>query len=244
MNRGIYAPASGMINNERLLDIVSNNLANASTTGFKGDGIYFKEALEQTMNANGGQGEELGSMGVGPDFGTPYTNMQQGAAKMTGQSTDTMIVGNEGMFAVQTPDGVQYTRDGSFTINSDGVLVNQSGYPVLDSTYHQIDVGQGAIDIGNDGTVSVTMPGKTPDTVGQIAVFTGNFTKLGANNWAGTNTQASSTIQIQSGALEGSNVNPIEEMVNLIRIGRTYELQQKAISQQDELTQKLSTTMN
>lgn len=147
------------------------------------------------------------------------------------------------MFAIQTPNGVQYTRDGSFTVSSDGVLVTKDGNPVLDNSFHQIDITPGDISVGPGGSVSIK-GATTSTTAGRIGVFTGNFTKLGGNNWLGNGAVADDTIQIQSGAIEGSNVNPIEEMVNLIRIGRTYELQQRSIAQQDELNQKLTTAMN
>lgn len=242
MNRGIYAPASGMMNNERLLDIVANNLANTTTNAYKRDGITFVEAMQMEMNANGGQGGSLGSIGLSPDAGNEFTVMEQGPINSTHRQLDVAIKGEKGMFAVQTTNGVQYTRDGSFSIDANGVLVNQSGYPVLDSTYHWIQVNGSDVTISPEGTVSVTNGGKV-SAAGQIAVFTGNFTKLGSNNWAGTNTAYDDSIQLEPGAIEGSNVNPVEEMVNLIKIGRAYELQQKAISQQDELNQKITTAI-
>jgi flagellar basal-body rod protein FlgG len=243
MNRGIYAPASGMMNNERLLDIVANNLANANTAGYKRDGMSFQEAVIREMSTNGGQGDSIGSIGLGPDTGIQFTSMEQGPITMTSQPLDLAIQGSAGMFAIQTPNGVQYTRDGSFTVSSDGVLVTKDGNPVLDNSFHQIDITPGDISVGPGGSVSIK-GATTSTTAGRIGVFTGNFTKLGGNNWLGNGAVADDTIQIQSGAIEGSNVNPIEEMVNLIRIGRTYELQQRSIAQQDELNQKLTTAMN
>jgi flagellar basal body rod protein FlgG len=244
MNRGIYAPASAMMNNERLLDVVANNLANASTTGFKRDGLTFKETMELQMSANGGQGGGIGAMGLAPNIDSQYTSMEPGPINITNRPLDLAIATSRGMFAVQSENGVQFTRDGSFRVGSDGTLQTADGKAVLDSSYRAIEIPPGDVAIGDDGTVVVKTRTEGIVNAGQIAVFTGSFSKVGNNNWTGVGTNAVPTPRIHVGALEGSNVSPVEEMIELIRIGRNYEMQQKAVSQQDELNQKLTTALS
>jgi flagellar hook-basal body protein len=122
MQRGVYSAGAAMLNAQAQLDVIAQNLANASTTGFKRDGIAFNEALMRTMADFGGNGRNLGEMGAVQAMNVKYTDMEQGTLQVTGNPLDVAIQ-EEGMFAVQTDQGVRYTRAGSFTLDNTGRLV-------------------------------------------------------------------------------------------------------------------------
>ena len=239
MNRGIYAAATGMETSQAWLDVVTNNLANVSTNGFKRDDLLFNDALQKELASNGGMGAPLGSIGSGATVAQEYTSFDQGPIRITGNATDFAISGvsasspnTAAAFAVQTPEGVRYTRDGSFLVN-DGALTTRDGYAVLDDSGSRITVPTG--NLTTHGT-QIMVNGKGVATLG---VYAGSFAKLGGNLFSSSNAQAVSDVPVQSSALEGSNVNAIGSMVDMIKIGRSYDLAQKSITSQDELTQKL-----
>lgn len=238
MNRGIYANVSSMAGLQTWLDVTTNNLANASTTGFKADGLTFTDALTQQLRADAGSGPSIGSIGSGEVPNAEYTDFSQGPIQSTGNPLDLAIQDSNGMFSVQTPHGVAFTRDGSFQLNKDGTLVNQSGYPVLDSTGHPISVPNGDIQFSSSGELSVRTA-KGVQNIASLGVYSGSFSKLGSNLYSGKGTEALTTPKLTSGALEGSNVNAIQAMTDLIKIGRLYSLEQKAITQQDTSSNKL-----
>lgn len=238
MNRGIYANVSSMAGLQTWLDVASNNLANASTTGYKADGLSFTDALTQQLYANAGAGPAIGSIGSGEVPNSEYTDFSQGPIQTTGNPLNAAIQDANGMFSVQTPNGVAYTRDGSFELSQDGTLVNESGYSVLDNTGHSIAVPNGDVQISPSGELSVRTANGVQH-VAQIGVYSGSFSKLGSNLYSGTGTEALATPKLAPGALEGSNVNAIQAMTDLIKIGRLYALEQKAITQQDTSSNKL-----
>ncbi len=238
MNRGIYSSVSSMIGLQTWLDVTTNNLANASTTGYKADGLSFTDALSQQLYANAGSGPAIGSLGSGEVPTGEFTNFSQGPIQATGNPLDVAIENNDGMFSVQTPNGVSYTRDGAFSLNQDGTLVNSSGYPVLDNTGRSISVPTGDIQISSSGELSVRTS-QGVHQVAQIGVYKGAFSKLGSNLYSGTGTEALTSPKLTSGALEGSNVNAIQALTDLIKIGRLYALEQKAVTQQDTSSNKL-----
>lgn len=239
MNRGIYATATGMIATQQQLDMVANNLANVSTNGFKRDGLAFADTLERQMNVGG---SPIGSLGCGAHVVGQFTIFDKGPMSQTGRNLDVAIQADKGLFAIHVPDQsgqgnptTMYTRDGSFATNADGQLATKDGYPVLDASGNPIDIKSGAVKIGNDGTVTVN-----DVSAGRIGVFDGQFSKVGSNMYLATGTpQAIDNAVVSPGFVEGSNVNAIQSMIDLITIGRSYELSQKSMSQQDELTQKL-----
>ncbi|MHB8637515.1 MAG: flagellar hook-basal body protein [Fimbriimonadaceae bacterium] len=246
MNRGIQAVATSMVNSEQWLDTVANNLANASTTGFKRDGMTFQATLQQ-VSANGGAGASVGSISNGTVIATPYSTLGElGPMTPTGNPLDVAIKTPGAMFAVKDSTGqISYTRDGSFTLDSDRNLVTQSGLKVLDDNNNAIQLPAGQISISSTGTVVVTAAG-TPTTLGKLGAYTGNFLKAGNNLYSdptGAGATPVANPEFASGTLEGSNVNPVEAMLDLIKIGRSYELQQKSITQEDQLTQKLVSTI-
>ncbi|HRF59200.1 MAG TPA: flagellar hook-basal body protein [Fimbriimonadaceae bacterium] len=235
MNRGIYATANGMIAGQQMLDSIAQNLANASTTGYKRDGISFQDALIRTLRADGGTGPVLGELGSGAKEVGRYTDFAPGPIQRTGNPLDVAIKTREGAFAVQTPDGVRYTRDGSFTRSADGQLVTQSGFSVLDSQGRPIALPDGeALAIGPNGAITAG-----DQEIATLGVFEGSFTKIGNTLFAGSDSKPVASPSLEPEAIEGSNVDTLHSMIQMIEINRTFELSQRSIIQQDELTQKL-----
>ncbi len=229
---------------ERKLVVTSNNLANVDTPGFKKDLIRFHEVLMRKQIQGWRTFKEV----------TLKTDFQQGPVEFTGNPLD-LALGGEGFFKVQTPSGVAYTRAGHFRLDNQRRLVTPEGYPVLaDGAPVVIDPGLakgGVITLDNarflvadDGTISIdgTM-------VGRLDVVTfrdlSKLKKYGENLFVaepGAQEIPVNDPQIRQGYLEGSNVNPLEEMVNLIEIHREYEAQQKALKTQDETAGRLLET--
>src|SRR5438128_8278 len=128
MNRGLYTAASGMSAAQRMLDVTANNLANASTTGFKSDGLVFKDALEANLNSGG---RNIGQMSYGVVADGAYTNFGVGAITPTGNPLDVAINDSKGAFKVEANGQKRFTRDGSFRLDDQKQLVTREGYPVL-----------------------------------------------------------------------------------------------------------------
>ncbi len=233
MNRGIYSTVSGMLATQKLMDVMANNLANVSTTGFKRDGITFTDALEQEMRS-GGNGQVLGTLGTGTTEGKEFTIFDVGPTQITGRPLDMMINEPQGMFAVQTPQGVRYTRDGSFVLDNQRQLVTTDGFPVLDSRQQPITIPEGQVSINETGDISVA-----GSTVGTVGIYNGSFLKEGGNLYSSPNGAPLAGATMKPEALEGSNVNPIDSMIQMIQVGRSFDLSQKTIQQQDDLTQRL-----
>src|SRR5579859_4454328 len=172
MNRGIYSLANGMLSTQQAMDLVSNNLANAATSGFKADSLAFNDALEQAIASPSGRA--VGTLGSGAVAKQHFTNLNQGQIQTTNAPLDLAIQG-KGMFAVQGPNGqTLYTRDGSFSTNAQGELVNKQGYQVLDQSLRAIRMRPGTAQIGKDGGVATQDDGKP---YAQIGLFEGTFTK-------------------------------------------------------------------
>lgn len=242
MIRGIYSSATGMAASQRLMDVLAGNLANASTTGFKQDGLAFDDMFRRQILGGAGLGASIGFLGSGSALYEQFTDMSMGSVKRTGNPLDVAFTGQPGMFGVQTPNGVAYTRDGAFAVAvgsrpDELALVNKFGLPVLDGSQQPITFKKGEVKIDPSGQISV-------DGVAgpKIGMFTGNFQKSSEGSGifhSSDATPADATVTIQQGALEGSNVNPIESMVTMIGIQRAFEMGQKTIQSQDEETQKL-----
>lgn len=234
MNRGVYATATGMIASQYALDVISQNLANASTTGYKREAVAFNDALVRQLRENGGRGPVLGSLGSGPTLQSRFTVFEPGPIQETGNDLDIAIRSSEGAFAVETDRGTRFTRDGAFTRNADGLLVTRSGHPVLDSDNQRIQLPEGPVEIGNDGLI--TADGKE---IARLGVFQGTFRREGDNLFSASGVQAVATPDLNPKSIEGSNVNTIQSMVAMIEISRSFEMAQRSIIQQDELTQRL-----
>lgn len=217
------------------LDVVTNNLANASTTGYKKDGVSFDDGLMQALES---QGKSIGSIGSGAIVKGYFTDFSAGAQTATGNPLDLAIKTPTGAFAVQAPNGVRYTRDGSFSLNADRQLVDKQGRQVLNTQLQPITIDAGKPVVGEDGVV--TVDGRRID---QIGVFAGSFVKEGQNLYTSGNAQLVDAPQIASGSLESSNVNAVEEMVAMIRLNRMFELAQRSVQSQDESTEKLVSSL-
>jgi len=210
MDLGLYIAASGMVAEQVRQDQLSNDLANTSTPGYKPDESP-QHSFGAVLLANTKGGPAIGSVNMGVALGKTYTDMTPGSVQETGEPLDFAIEGS-GFFAVQTAQGVRYTRDGQFTASAQGVLTDANGNPVL---------GQGGaqVKVGASGTVPVSALGVF-DVPGAI--------KQGENLYTGAAAgKASATVR--QGALEGSGVDAAKVMVEMITSLRSFQSGQQAI---------------
>jgi flagellar basal-body rod protein FlgG len=235
------------------LDVISNNLANVNTTGYKDSKLQFQDLLYQTTRAAGSQqggGNTLpGSLQVGQGAVPVATEriFTQGDLSQTGGNLDVAIQG-AGFFQIQMPDGtLAYTRDGSFKTNAEGQIVTSDGYPVQGG-FEPVPTGTTNITISASGAVTYTTASGTTSSQIQLANFNnpGGLQAVGHNLY--TETDASGTAQLgdpstnglgelQQGYLELSNVSVVQEMVNLILAQRAYEVNSKAVQAADQMMQ-------
>lgn len=253
MNPALWIAKTGLDAQQTRMGVISNNLANVNTTGFKRDRAAFEDLLYQTVRQPGGATSEQTQLPTGLQLGTGVRvaatakNFSQGNLNQTGNALDVAINGR-GFFEVLMPDGsTAYTRDGSFQINSQGELVTNEGYAVQPGL--QLPEGAQSVTIGNDGTVSVQVAGQAaPVQVGQLTLS--DFVNPAGLEAKGENlyveTAASGPAQsgapgqggvgtLVQGSLEGSNVNVVEELVSMIETQRAYETNAKAISTTDSM---------
>ncbi len=210
MDLGLDIAASGMVAEQIHQDQLSNDLANAATPGFKPDETP-QRSFGSVLLANTQGGAAVGSVDEAVVLGKTYTNMTPGTMQETGEPLDFAIEGN-GFFAVKTPQGTRYTRDGQFTTSAAGLLTDANGDPVLDAKGAQIKVGAG-------GTVPA----------GTIGVFeVPGAAKQGENLYTGT-AAGKPTGTVRQGSLEGSGVDAAKVMVEMITSLRTFQSGQQAI---------------
>jgi flagellar basal-body rod protein FlgG len=240
------------------LDVISNNLANVSTTGFKHSRVAFEDLLYQNLRQSGANSTQETTLPTGLMVGTGVvpvateTMFDQGNLQQTSNQFDLAING-QGFFQVQMPDGTtQFTRDGSFQVNATGQLVTASGFPVTPAI--TIPTGAQSVTVGQDGTVTVTLQGKTtPQTVGtlQLANFINPpglqangqnlFMETASSGTPSVNTPGTNGLgTVQQGFIETSNVNVVSELVNMIQTQRAYEMNSKSIQTADQMLGKLS----
>jgi flagellar basal body rod protein FlgG len=232
MNRGIYSTATGMIAAQRAMDVTANNLANASTVGYKQDGLTFNDFYTRQLASNG---RAIGSLGSGAAAEGEFTNRDQGRLNPTGNPLDLALANPNGMFGVMTPGGTRYTRDGSFSLDAQNRVVDRDGNPLLDVDGREILLnGNGPVTISKAG--EVTQDDRLVATVG---VWQGRFEKTGDNHFSSPDAQPLAGATIEQGSLEQSNVESIQAMVDMIRFGRFFEMSQKSIQTQDEMTGKV-----
>ena len=253
MNQALWVAKTGLDAQQTRMSVVSNNLANTNTTGFKQDRASFEDLLYQQVRQPGGSSSAQTQLPTGLQLGTGVRvvatskNFQQGGQQQTGRALDVMVNGR-GFFEVMLPDGSSaYTRDGSFQMSPQGELVTNSGYPVQPGI--QIPEGAQSLTIGADGTVSMKMAGDAASVeIGSLTLT--DFINPAGLQAKGENlyleTTASGPAQngtpglnglggIVQGALEGSNVNVVEELVAMIETQRAYEMNAKAISTTDSM---------
>lgn len=258
MMRSLWIAKTGMDVQQTRLDVISNNLANAATSGYKKQRAGFEDLLYQTVTQPGALSTQQTpipsglQLGVGARAVSNPRDFSQGVLTNTSNPYN-LAVSGQGFFQVQMPDGTtSYTRDGNFQLDAQGQLVTQSGYPVMPGIIIPNNVQ--TVTVGKDGVVSVTLQGAAASTqVGQIqlALFTNpaGLSSLGGNLLG--ETAASGAPQqgqpgttglgtVAQGSLENSNVNVVEELVSMIEAQRAYEINSKAITASDQMLAKLS----
>ncbi|MEO0347189.1 MAG: flagellar basal-body rod protein FlgG [Pseudomonadota bacterium] len=258
MNQALWVAKTGLDAQQTKMTVVSNNLANVNTNGFKRGRAVFEDLIYQNQRQAGGQSSQDTVLPSGLNVGTGVRVVAteqlhaQGSILQTDNPLDVAIQGR-GYFQILLPDGtLGFTRDGSFQRDAQGQLVTAGGYLVQPSI--TIPEGAQSITVGVDGTVSVQLAGQTaPTQVGilQIVDFINpvGLQPRGENLYS--ETVSSGTPQpgspgliglgrLQQGALEGSNVNVVEELVNMIETQRAYEMNSKAISTNDQMLQFLT----
>jgi len=258
MNSALWVAKTGLDAQQTRMAVVSNNLANVNTTAFKRGRADFEDLLYQNVQTAGVQTSTQTqsptglSIGTGVRIGATEKLFTQGNMSLTNNSLDIAINGR-GFFQVLQPDGTMaYTRDGSFQVDSQGQVVTDKGYAVQPGL--QVPAGAQNLTISADGIVSVTLAGQTaPQQIGTLTVS--DFINPAGLMARGENlyieTAASGTPQsgtpglnglgsLVQGSLEASNVNVVEEMVNMIETQRAYEMNSKAISTTDQMLQFLT----
>lgn len=232
MDSGLYAAYTGLLSRTQALDTAANNLANADATGFRAQRDYFRGVLAGIdSQTNRSQiGDAVNAYGI---LGGTRADLSQGQITSTGNPLDLAING-DGFFAVKTPQGTRYTRDGSFLRAEDGTLTTHKGQPVLNSSGAPIMLPAGDVHIAPDGTVSVSGADGSA-IVGNLALYTADAADLsaeGANLMRlrdGANLNAS-TAAIQQGSLEGANQDAVHGTMQLLMIQRQAEMMQRALS--------------
>ncbi|GAB3421950.1 flagellar basal-body rod protein FlgG [Massilia agilis] len=258
MIRSLFIAKTGLEAQQTNLDVITNNLANVSTNGFKRSRAVFEDLLYQNIRQPGAQSSQQTTLPSGLQIGTGVRNVAteriftQGNPQATGNSKDVMINGS-GFFQVLLPDGsTAYTRDGSFQMDANGQLVTSSGYTIQPTI--TIPANAQEMTVGRDGVVSVKLPGSAaPIQVGTLMVTSfvnpagleakgeNLYVETGASGSPNTNTPGTNGAGVlMQGYVETSNVNVVEEMVNMIQTQRAYEINSKAINTSDQMLQRLS----
>jgi flagellar basal-body rod protein FlgG len=239
------------------LDVISNNLANSSTNGFKRAHAVFEDLMYQNLRQVGSSTSEQSQLPTGLQVGlgvrtvATSRSFTQGSLQQSGNGLDVAIQGN-GFFQITMPDGtINYTRDGAFQVNSQGQIVTSNGLPVANGI--TVPANATNVSISADGNVTATIPGNVaPQPIGTIATASfinpAGLEPRGQNLYAETaasgqpNTGAPGTNglgQLMQGFLETSNVNVVQELVGMIQTQRAYEMNSKAIQTSDQMLQKL-----
>ncbi|HWU65926.1 MAG TPA: flagellar basal-body rod protein FlgG [Methylophilus sp.] len=258
MIRSLWISKTGLDAQQMQMDVISNNLANVSTSGFKKSRAVFEDLLYQNIRQVGSQSSQQSQLPSGLQLGTgvkPVATERiftQGNLQQTSNDKDIAIQG-QGFFQILLPDGTTaYTRDGSFQVDSQGQLVTASGFPVQPSI--TVPANAQSLSVGRDGVVSITTPNSTATTqIGQIQLATfinpaglqakgeNLYVETTASGNPNTNTPGTNGAGLLSqGYVETSNVNVVEELVSMIQTQRAYEINSKAITTSDQMLQKLS----
>lgn len=275
MMRGIYTGASGMKAQMHRMDALSNNLANVDVTGYKRDTSVskaFPEMMIRRVNDDGvykfpfGSADTspvVGKLGTGVEYNESHTVFSQGELQQTENPFDLALDG-EGFFSVQTPQGERYTRNGSFNLSSEGILVTKNGEPVLGEN-GPINIKENNFVIDKKGNVyeNSTFAGdpqrlvsmeenewentELVDTLKVVEFPRDRFLKKqGDSHWIDTEESGAARqvdlgrdTKVEQGFLENSNVNPVTEMVRMIEVNRAYEANQRVMKTQDSITGEL-----
>ena len=255
MHAALFASKTGLTAQDKQLTTISNNLAKASTVGFKRDRVIFEDLLYQIQRQPGAQSSQNNQLPSGLQLGTgvrvvgTQKQFSTGSLQVTDQPLDLAINGR-GFFEILQPSGqIAYTRNGEFHLSADGEVVNADGLILQPAI--SIPEGAQSITIGQDGTVSVLLAGDTsPTQLGSIQltdfINPAGLQAMGANLFletasSGPAQQGTPSLNgfgsLQQGSIENSNVNIVEELVNMITTQRTYEVNSKVLQTTDQMLQ-------
>jgi flagellar basal-body rod protein FlgG len=258
MIRSLWIARTGLNAQQTNIDVISNNIANVSTNGFKKSRAVFQDLIYQTIRQQGGQTSQQTQVSNGLQLGSgvqPVSTARiftQGALQQTDNSLD-MAISGDGFFQILMPDGTTaYTRDGSFQKDNQGQITTADGYPLQPAITIPSDAE--TITIGTDGTVSITQAGSTASTqIGSIQLATfvnpGGLQSMGENLYLETASSGTATANtpgsngagtIKQNYVEASNVDVAEELVSMIQTQRAYELNSKVISTSDAMLSRLT----
>ena len=257
MINSLWISKTGMEAQQTQLDVISHNLANVSTTGYKRATAVFEDLMYQNLRQVGSNTSDQTQLPTGLHLGlgvrtvATSRSFAQGTIQQTSNNLDVAIQGN-GFFQVTLADGsTNYTRDGSFQVDNQGRLVTSSGLPVANGV--TVPANAKNVSIAADGTVTATIPGSTaPQQIGNIILATfinpaglepqgqNLFAESPASGQPNTGTPGANGIgAVTQGFLETSNVNVVQELITMIQTQRAYELNSKAIQTSDQMLQKL-----
>lgn len=258
MINSLWIAKTGMEAQQMQLDVISNNLANSSTNGFKRANAVFEDLMYQNLRQTGSNSSEQSQLPTGLQVGlgvrtvATSRSFSQGALQQSGNHLDVAVQGN-GFFQVTMPDGTtNYTRDGSFQVDSQGRLVTATGLPIANGV--TVPANATGIAIAGDGTVTAQIPGTTtPQAIGTIALASfinpagldpkgqNLFAESPASGQPNSGTPGSNGLgSLMQGFMETSNVNVVQELVTMIQTQRAYEMNSKAIQTSDQMLQKLA----
>jgi len=243
MIKGLYSAVSAMVMNATRQQVISHNIANLQTSGFKqvlttASGFMQDQAVYTNGELQSSPVAYLGKMGLGTQIGQEYIDFGAGALQSTDNPLDFALQGG-GFFTVKTPDGNRYTRDGRFLRDADNTLVTVDGFQVLDDAGQPITVPDGEVSLSSEGIISVN--GTAAGTLG-IGVFADPQAELQhteGNLFTGPTASTGEEVpRVVQGYLETSNANPSQLMTQLVEVSRSYEAAQKLVQNQDELLGK------
>jgi len=257
MINSLWISKTGMETQQMQLDIISNNLANVSTTGFKRAHAVFEDLMYQNLRQVGSNTSEQSQLPTGLQIGlgvravATSRSFAQGNLQQSSNNLDLAIQGN-GFFQVTMPDGtINYTRDGSFQVDAQGRLVTQSGLPIANGI--TVPANAQSVAIASNGTVTAMIPGNvSPQPIGTVALASfinaagleprgqNLYAESAASGQPNTGTPGANGLgSLMQGFLETSNVNVVQELVTMIQTQRAYEMNSKAIQTSDQMLQKL-----
>ncbi|EIJ2223966.1 flagellar basal-body rod protein FlgG [Vibrio parahaemolyticus] len=261
MHSALWVSKTGMAAQDTKMTAISNNLANVNTVGFKRDRVVFEDLFYSVQRQPGAQVDQVNELPSGVQLGSGVRVVgtqkvfTQGNTQNTTQDLDLAVMG-QGFFQIENSDGqIMYTRNGQFHINSEGLMVNSQGLPLEPQI--QIPDNATSFSVGVDGTVTTTTADDpTPQQLGQITlakfINPAGLEAVGGNLFRETEASgpadeliagADGAGSIKQGALEGSNVQVVEEMVDMITTQRAYEMNAKVVSAADDMLKFVSQSM-
>ena len=234
MDSGLYAAYTGLLARTQALDTAANNLANAGTSGFRAQRDYFRGVLaggiDQDPETASQVGQSVNGFGV---LGGSRLDLGQGELKATGNPLDLALEG-QGFFAIQTSNGVRYTRDGAFSRSPKGVLQTSKGEPVLDANLKPLTIPTGNVYVAPDGSISVSTSDGSA-VVGKVGTFNLANTSIlaaeGSGRFSANGAKAvAANTSIEQGSVEGANEDAIHGTMELVLVQRQAEMMQKVLS--------------